>query len=160
MPTLPILYIANLELSAGTVPDGLPPDVPTLREPFTASQLLVAARALEEHLKILPQGHSRWLEFVHPAGDAMTQWHITWGKVTLIENPEYDLAIVGMPRSTSPNGRARTPLPFPETLEIEVGHEVGAYGFPFGSALMTRDVEGQMRPIASARSFSRVSRRN
>ena len=46
VPTLPILYIANLELSAGTVPDGVPPDVPTLREPFTAAQLLVAARAL------------------------------------------------------------------------------------------------------------------
>jgi CheY-like chemotaxis protein len=46
VPTLPILYIANLELSAGAVPDGLPPDVPTLREPFTAAQLLVAARAL------------------------------------------------------------------------------------------------------------------
>jgi DNA-binding response OmpR family regulator len=46
MPTLPILYIANRELSLETVPDGLPPDVPTLREPFTASQLLAAARAL------------------------------------------------------------------------------------------------------------------
>jgi DNA-binding response OmpR family regulator len=46
MPTLPILYIANLELSPGTVPDGLPPDVQTLREPFTGAQLLVAARLL------------------------------------------------------------------------------------------------------------------
>jgi DNA-binding response OmpR family regulator len=46
MPTLPILYIANLERSAETVPDGLPRDVPTLREPFTGAQLLVAARAL------------------------------------------------------------------------------------------------------------------
>jgi DNA-binding response OmpR family regulator len=46
MPTLPILYIANRKLSNGTVPDGLPADVPTLREPFTASQLLAAARAL------------------------------------------------------------------------------------------------------------------
>jgi hypothetical protein len=35
MPTLPIVHIANLEFSPGTVPDGLPPDVPTLREPFT-----------------------------------------------------------------------------------------------------------------------------
>jgi hypothetical protein len=46
MPTLPILCIANGELPPGMVPDGLPPDVPTLRAPFTALQLLVAARAL------------------------------------------------------------------------------------------------------------------
>jgi hypothetical protein len=48
MPTLPILYIANLEFSPGTVADGLPPDVATLREPFTAAQLLVATRALPD----------------------------------------------------------------------------------------------------------------
>ena len=48
MPTLPILCIANGELPPGTVPEGLPLDVPTLRAPFTASQLLVAARALLE----------------------------------------------------------------------------------------------------------------
>jgi hypothetical protein len=102
-------------------------------------------RLIEEHLKKVPPGHSRWIEFVHPAGDAMTQWRVNWEKVTLIENPEYDLAIVGMPRSTSPNSRARSPLPFPDTLEVEVGQEVGAYGFPFGSALMTRDEEGEMR---------------
>jgi CheY-like chemotaxis protein len=46
MPTLPILYIANRELPAGKVPDELPPDVRTLREPFTGAELLVAARAL------------------------------------------------------------------------------------------------------------------
>ena len=46
MPTLPILYIAKQEPSAETVPFGLPPDVPTLREPFTGAQLLMAARAL------------------------------------------------------------------------------------------------------------------
>ena len=46
MPELPILYIANRGLSSIGVPDGLPPDVPTLREPFTAAQLLVAVRAL------------------------------------------------------------------------------------------------------------------
>jgi DNA-binding response OmpR family regulator len=46
MPALPILYIANLERSAETVPDGLPTDVPTLREPFTGTQLLIAARSL------------------------------------------------------------------------------------------------------------------
>jgi hypothetical protein len=100
---------------------------------------------LEEYLKKVPPGHSRWLDFVHPAGHAMHQWHITWEKVTLIGNPEYDLAIVGMPRSTSPASRARTPLPFSEVLEIEVGQEIGAYGFPFGSSLMTRPEEGEMR---------------
>jgi DNA-binding response OmpR family regulator len=46
MPTLPILYIANLELSTGTVSDGLPPAVPALRKPFTGAELLVAARLL------------------------------------------------------------------------------------------------------------------
>jgi CheY-like chemotaxis protein len=45
LPTLPILYIKNLN-SPSEVPDGLPPDVPTLREPFTAVQLRAAVRPL------------------------------------------------------------------------------------------------------------------
>jgi DNA-binding response OmpR family regulator len=45
LPTLPILYIKNAEGSA-TVPDGLPADVPTLNEPFTAEQLLAAVSPL------------------------------------------------------------------------------------------------------------------
>ena len=44
-PTLPILYVKNLES-----PDGaekrLPPDVPVLAEPFTPEQLLAAIRPL------------------------------------------------------------------------------------------------------------------
>jgi hypothetical protein len=38
--------IEEPELSAGRVPDGLPPDVPTLRNSFTGAELLEAARAL------------------------------------------------------------------------------------------------------------------
>ena len=45
MPTLPILYVANLGTPAGS-PDGLPADVPTIREPFTREQLLDAVRVL------------------------------------------------------------------------------------------------------------------
>jgi CheY-like chemotaxis protein len=45
LPSLPILYIKNQETSA-TVPQRLPPDVPTLSEPFTAEQLLAAVRPL------------------------------------------------------------------------------------------------------------------
>jgi CheY-like chemotaxis protein len=45
LPTLPILYIKNLN-SADGAPDGLPPDVPTLREPFTAEELSAAVRRL------------------------------------------------------------------------------------------------------------------
>jgi len=39
MPALPILYIRNQGTAAGS-PDGLPADVPTLSEPFTAEELL------------------------------------------------------------------------------------------------------------------------
>jgi DNA-binding response OmpR family regulator len=46
LPTLPILYIRNKERS-GT-PDGLPADVPTLSEPFTAEQLLAEVTSLLE----------------------------------------------------------------------------------------------------------------
>ena len=45
MPTLPVLYVKNLDSPDGT-PEGLPPDVPTLAEPFTAEQLLAAVRPL------------------------------------------------------------------------------------------------------------------
>jgi DNA-binding response OmpR family regulator len=45
LPTLPILYIKHLD-SPETPPHGLPPDVPTLSEPFTAEQLLSAVRPL------------------------------------------------------------------------------------------------------------------
>jgi CheY-like chemotaxis protein len=45
LPTLPILYVKNLESPDG-VPEGLPPDVPMLPEPFTAEQLLAAVRRL------------------------------------------------------------------------------------------------------------------
>jgi two-component system, cell cycle sensor histidine kinase and response regulator CckA len=45
LPTLPILYIKNRETWMAAH-DGLPPDVPTLSEPFTADQLLSAVRPL------------------------------------------------------------------------------------------------------------------
>jgi len=44
-PTLPILYIKNLDSPDGQ-PGSLPPDVPTLAEPFTSEQLLAAVRPL------------------------------------------------------------------------------------------------------------------
>ena len=45
LPTLPILYIKNLD-SPGNPQDQLPPDVPILAEPFTSEQLLAAVRPL------------------------------------------------------------------------------------------------------------------
>jgi len=44
LPDLPILYIENADEHDG--PDGLPPDVPTLRDPFTAEDLLGTVRSL------------------------------------------------------------------------------------------------------------------
>jgi DNA-binding response OmpR family regulator len=46
LPELPILYIQNNDQWGNTLPDGLPADVPTLREPFTAQQLLDEVRLL------------------------------------------------------------------------------------------------------------------
>jgi two-component system, cell cycle sensor histidine kinase and response regulator CckA len=46
LPTLPILYIKNIDAEHGGIPPGLPPDVPILREPFTKEQLLEAVRPL------------------------------------------------------------------------------------------------------------------
>jgi DNA-binding response OmpR family regulator len=45
LPTLAILYVKNLD-SRDEVPDSLPPDVPTLPEPFTPEQLRAAVRPL------------------------------------------------------------------------------------------------------------------
>lgn len=52
---------------------------------------------------------------------------------------------MGMPKTTSPNARARTPLPFADPLPIEVGQEIGIYGFPFGSDLMKRESDSMTR---------------
>jgi hypothetical protein len=99
---------------------------------------------LRNHLdNYAPKGSSRWLEFVHPSGDALTRSHVAWQKTTIIENE--DLAIVGMPTTTSPSARARAPLPFADPLAIEVGQEIGMYGFPFGSDLMKRESDS-MKP--------------
>lgn len=38
-PALPILYLKNQTAPVG-IPDGLPPDVPVLLEPFTAEELI------------------------------------------------------------------------------------------------------------------------
>ncbi len=45
LPDLPILYIKNVDEHGGS-PDGLPPDVVTLRDPFTAEELLDTVRSL------------------------------------------------------------------------------------------------------------------
>jgi len=42
LPKLPILYIANIGRSTPELEAKLPPDVPILREPFTAEQLRAA----------------------------------------------------------------------------------------------------------------------
>jgi DNA-binding response OmpR family regulator len=46
LPKLPILYIKNHDHPHDKIPDGLPANVPTLAEPFTAEQLLEAVRPL------------------------------------------------------------------------------------------------------------------
>jgi DNA-binding NtrC family response regulator len=45
-PQLPILYIANIGRSTSEVEAKLPPNVPIIREPFTAEQLRGAIQAL------------------------------------------------------------------------------------------------------------------
>jgi two-component system, cell cycle sensor histidine kinase and response regulator CckA len=52
LPTLPILYIQNQE-QPPKIPEGLPADVPALREPFTGEQLLAAVRPLLDGVKHL-----------------------------------------------------------------------------------------------------------
>jgi hypothetical protein len=99
---------------------------------------------LQNHIdNYAPKESTRWLEFVHPAGDALMRSHVAWQKTTIFENE--DLAIVGMPQDNSPNSRARAPLPFADPLPIEVGQEIGIYGFPFGSDLMKRESDS-MKP--------------
>jgi DNA-binding response OmpR family regulator len=46
LPALPILYLANVGRSTPELEAQLPPDVPILREPFTAKELRVAVAAL------------------------------------------------------------------------------------------------------------------
>jgi DNA-binding response OmpR family regulator len=46
LPALPILHIQNQEVEPNKGPDGIPEDIPTLSEPFTAEQLLAAVRPL------------------------------------------------------------------------------------------------------------------
>jgi DNA-binding response OmpR family regulator len=46
LPELPILHVKNQDQPPDPPPDGLPPDVPTLAEPFTERQLLAAVRQL------------------------------------------------------------------------------------------------------------------
>lgn len=45
-PGLPILYIANIDRSTPAIEAQLPPDVPIMREPFTADQLRAVVGAL------------------------------------------------------------------------------------------------------------------
>lgn len=44
LPNLPILYMANVGRSTPELEAQLPPDVPILREPFTAEELRAAVR--------------------------------------------------------------------------------------------------------------------
>ena len=44
LPDLPILYLANIGRSSPELEAQLPPNVPILREPFTADQLLAVVR--------------------------------------------------------------------------------------------------------------------
>jgi DNA-binding response OmpR family regulator len=46
LPTLPIMYVKNADAEHAEVPVGLPPDVPILRDPFSAQELLEAVRPL------------------------------------------------------------------------------------------------------------------
>jgi two-component system OmpR family response regulator len=45
-PTIPILYLANIDRSTPEIESQLPPDVPILREPFTADELRAAVGPL------------------------------------------------------------------------------------------------------------------
>ena len=45
-PTLPVMYLANAGRSTPEIESRLPPDVPILREPFTAEELRVAVAEL------------------------------------------------------------------------------------------------------------------
>lgn len=54
LPNLPILYIANPDLSTPAIEAKLPRDVPVLREPFTADQLREVVGVLIEEKPELP----------------------------------------------------------------------------------------------------------
>jgi DNA-binding response OmpR family regulator len=46
LPDLAILYVKNADSEHHEIPPGLPPDVPILRAPFTAEELVAAVRPL------------------------------------------------------------------------------------------------------------------
>ena len=46
LPELAVLYLANQHRSSAALERGLPDDVPVLREPFTADELLAVVRSL------------------------------------------------------------------------------------------------------------------
>jgi len=46
LPHLPVIYIANIDRSTPFIEAQLPPDVPILREPFTADQVLALVNRL------------------------------------------------------------------------------------------------------------------
>lgn len=58
----------------------------------------------------------------------------TWSKITIIDNPEYDLALIGIPGFNVPHALAVSSEP-----KVEVGMEVGAYGYAYGESLMERE---------------------
>src|SRR6185312_7469267 len=64
-PGLPILHIGS------TIPDGLPDDVPTLPEDFTADSLLMTVRALVEPAAVRdnsPSGEAKPVVLTYPDG--------------------------------------------------------------------------------------------
>jgi DNA-binding NtrC family response regulator len=64
LPDLPVLYLANIGRSTSELERKLPPDVPILREPFTADELKGAvSRLLNGDGKVQP--HAR--EIVKPS---------------------------------------------------------------------------------------------
>jgi two-component system response regulator GlrR len=60
MPTLPVVYIANIGRSTPEIERQLPADVPILREPFTPDELRSRVSELLDGKAPIPQEHDHW----------------------------------------------------------------------------------------------------
>ncbi len=78
----------------------------------------------------------RILIFIRSIKGSVFHEYYTWSKVTIIDTPEYDLALIGISGDDEPG--SHEPLSFQSILDIEVGMEIGTYGYAFGSALTER----------------------